>query len=261
VPLAVAANGLVAFDRHLAKATEACRLAANNGRGADFAGLEDAEEFYTLMAAVERLARRAAQPADSFRPVVDEAIRVCHAAAAGELDHRIVGVKSGRAVCNDLARAVNRQLDVADVFARELEAVMAALAAGRAGRRFAAGGLAGRHAELAAAINRVVDRVAAERAAGERRTGDNDPVVGAMLRDLHRAAAALGTAMHALPASVRADAAARTPARQPHAVGRWSEIAEITRVLADRAELVAGGLDREPAALGEGQRPRDRRAA
>ncbi|MEZ5841223.1 MAG: hypothetical protein R3D02_12635 [Hyphomicrobiales bacterium] len=266
VPLAVAANALVRFDRHLAQVTEACRLAANTNRSADFTDISGAEEFNTLIAAVERLSRRASQPADSFRPVVDEAIRVCHAAAAGDLDHRIVAGKSSRAVCNDLARAVNRQIDVADLFARELLVVLEALAAGRTGRRFATEGLAGRHAEIANHVNAVIDRIAAEHATADRRAGGDDPAVGAMLVDLYRAAEAMSAAMRAVPNPAPETRLEKREGRLPIALGPWGELAEVTRLLADRAVTLAGRLEAKgshpaPRIAAPSLAPDERRAA
>lgn len=275
IPLAVAANVLVRFDRHLAGVSEACRLAANGNRSADFSGFDSAEEFHTLMAAVERISRRASQPADCYRPVVDEAIRVCHAAAAGDLDQRIAGHNYNRAVCNDLARAVNQDIEITRRFLGELDTVLEEIASGGPLRSFSPAGFAGRHAELATTLNAVLEGIAVERAATRelsaelaatrrlvatrspqhqpRPTGAEDPAVAAMLADLHRAAGAISAAMRILPVAA---VPPRTRLARPAHAGPFAEIAEITSILADRAVLVAASLEeptrREPPAPAAG---------
>ncbi len=95
-----------------------------------------------------RLRAEMARRDDALRLIAD----VCRAAASGDLEPRVLGVRSQDAV-GEVAHSINHLLDLTDAFVRESTASLSAASDGRFYRRFLERGMLGSFQAGARAIN------------------------------------------------------------------------------------------------------------
>lgn len=248
LPLGFAAHQVLRLRQALERTVIACRIADRDARTIPpdaFAGCDDLDG---LLPALERLVRHRTRSNDDLRPRLDEMIRVCHAAAKGDLERRIAGADADHGPVGDLARAINRQLDVCEVFAREVAAAATALTDDRLDRPVGKVRLSGAYGDALAAMAAAVTKFADEREDRLNR-GDADTRLFAVVqRDLERALIALSAAPE-LTGTSTVKLGGLPPATRE---ARTAMILSMARVLGDRAVALRANLTELAGALGAG---------
>ncbi|MCC2112562.1 MAG: hypothetical protein KDJ16_11060 [Hyphomicrobiales bacterium] len=256
LPLGFAAHQALRLRHTLERAVIACRIADRDARAipADaFAGCDDLDG---LLPAFERLVRHRTRSNDDLRPRLDEMIRVCHAAANGDLERRIAGADADHGPVGDLVRAINRQLDVCEVFVREAAAAMEALADDRLDRPVGKVQLSGAYGDALADMTVAFARFAGDKDERLNR-GDADARIFAVIqRDLERALIALSAAPE-LTGTSTVKLGGLPPATRE---ARTAMMLSMARVLGDRAVALRASLTELAGALAAGtdlpRRPR-----
>ncbi len=191
-PLALVLHALIALRRETFDAIAVCR-AGLNGQLPTRPVPAAETEFGRLGDALDRLIESLLTTTAQTQPVFDEAIRVCRAASAGHMSARLGGVDASTKA-GEFARAVNRLLDISEMFLNDAVSNVSAAAAGRSYRHIPPAAYLGDHRSAAVAINGVLEAIA------ERSRGDADIAealgrkVPALTRQLADTAVALGIA-------------------------------------------------------------------
>ena len=173
--------------------------------------------------------------AEAYAAAVQDWLRVCEAASAGDLEPRARTVSGADALPDVTAfrNALNRLLDRTDAYIRESAAALQAAHEQRFYRRFLPGGMSGAFAAGAAAINEA--SAGLERAHVGREVADRlDSAVRTIVDQVAEATTELGTtatllsdaAAHAIAAASEAESAVRLMERSTQ------EIDEVVRLIA-----------------------------
>ena len=93
------------------------------------------------------------------RSSIDKAVAALDAAANGNLDRRVLGIR-GHGRIGRMLHHINRLLDLTEAFTKEADAAMALTAEGRYFRKILTDGMVGEFAEHAAVINRAQEAMA-----------------------------------------------------------------------------------------------------
>ena len=257
LPLSFAAHQALRLRQTLERAVIACRLADRDARAipADiFTGCDDLDG---LLPAFESLIRHRTRSNEDLRPRLDEMIRVCHAAANGDLERRIAGADTDHGPVGDLVRAINRQLDVCEVFVREAAAAMAALADDRLDRPVGKIQLSGAYGDALSDLTVAFARFSGERDERLSRGNTDARIFAVIQRDLERALVALSAAPELTGAAAPVRLGGLPPATHE---ARTAMMSAMARVLGDRAVALRASLTELAGALAAGadrpQRPR-----
>jgi len=157
-------------------------------------------------------------------------------AANGQLDARIVGISEG-GVLGRLERAINRLLDLTEVFTKEADAAMAKTSEGRYFRHILLNGLVGEFADHASLINDAL-------AAMERKTqafATEATGVGETIKNLSQAVAATATELEATAKQMSA-IASQTSSQSSTVAQAAEDASSHVESVAHAAEEVSAGI-------------------
>ena len=191
-PLALALHALLSLRRETLSAIDVCR-AGMAGRLSRRPVPAAETEFRQLAEGLDELVESMLRASSEYRPLLDEAIRICRAAAAGHVGARLSGLDRSARI-GEFTRALNRLLDVSETFVRDISGNVRAAAQGNAYRKIPLTAYSGAHRDVVELVNSVLEQIS------ERCRGDAD-IAHALSRKLpemiHRlaeAASALGVA-------------------------------------------------------------------
>ncbi|GAA4364077.1 methyl-accepting chemotaxis protein [Nocardioides caricicola] len=212
--------------------------------------------------------RRSAAPGtdhDAYAAAFAELLRVCNAAAEGDLEVRVANVPGTEHLADvlDVRRAVNKMLDRTDGYVRESSASLQAAAEGRFHRRFLLAGTTGVFRSGAEAINGATDAMAEAQsdleAAAARRcqlAERLEQTVGAVAEQMAAAASELsatssGLADAAHRAGTEAETAGAAVREVRDAAQQIHEVVQVISAIAKQTRLLALNATIEAARAGD----------